>query len=227
MSEFWRELDRELVRVGIWGRAADRLREELHDHCLMDHAALLGQGRPEAEAGRIALARLGDPAYLAANARAELARRDGGWKSQLLLLLAPLASGPVTFAACLGFWRGVFYALHAIYGWRLDPTLSSMTAVILFVDAAMLCVLVGPWLVVFLWVLRANRHPWHGPRYLNFFAIAAAASNFNTAAYLDMTDPSINMGSRLLLPLLGALSLVIAVTPWRVRLHHLRLSATG
>jgi hypothetical protein len=227
MPDFFQRLNRELVRVGIWGRAARTLEEELRDHYLIEKAALLRQGKSEEEAEPLALSKLGSPAELAQKARLESDRHDGSLKMQFFLRFVPLCLGPLSFFTTI---NAIWLAIKSIQppaGWH-PPVLHHHAipypGVANFLGAAILFYYLGPWLAAYLWILRASYSPLHSWRYLLLLSGYLTLSYYVCASRILMTSDGVNLyfapshANSLLL----VASVLLLITPWRVRSRMIR-----
>jgi hypothetical protein len=228
MNDFFQRLNLELIGAGVWGRTAGMLEQELRDHYLTEKAALVEQGKSDEEADRLALARLGDPVELAQKARLELDRRDGGLKRQILLRVVPMALGPASFAAFIVllfltndialplFCPQSFPGGRPNFGW---PPIQ--TEVLFFY--------LVPWLVIFLWVLRASYYPVYGWRCLMLLSGYLALS-YDISAFWFMTlddDFDLLFHPSRFMVLILFLSLLLLITPWRIRARKKGQAAKG
>jgi hypothetical protein len=222
MDRFFQNLNRELVRAGVWGPSAEKLKRELRDHFLTAKTALLQQGKSDEEADQLALSRIGDPVQLAEKARLELDRRDGRLTAKFFLRLVPFALVPATYAAFMFFGRIVFNSAHAA---RITgPPYAHLE---LFIDGILLSFFLVPWLVAFIWILRASHRPRHGWRYLTVLADYLALSYFCIAFFIgwsELIDSQFPPDWPRYLILISVQSLVLLAVPWRVRAYKLRES---
>jgi len=234
MNNFFQRLNLELIRAGVWGRAAGMLEQELRDHYLTEKDALLVQGKSNEEADKLALAKLGDPAQLAQQARLELDRRDGRLKTQFLLRFVPLFLGPLS----LGTVFGVFGLFDFLCSKTLHPhhaphqvqvfTHACFIAFNHVFCAMYLVYFSGPWVAAYLWILRASYSPIHGWRYLLLLSSYMTLSYYICTSWIVTTDDGIwfQFNREWTNGLLLFQCLLLLVTPWRVRTWKMRQTAS-
>jgi hypothetical protein len=234
MNNFFQRLNLELIRAGVWGRAAGMLEQELRDHYLTEKDALLVQGKSNGEADKLALAKLGDPAQLAQQARTELDRCDGSLKTQFLLRFVPLVLGPLSWVIVLG----VFLLFDFLCSKTLHPhhaahqvQVVSHSCFIAFnhIYCAMYLVYFwGPWLAAYLWILRASYSPVHGWRYLLLLSGYMTLSYYICISFILLTNDGIwfQFDREWTNGLLLFLCLLLLITPWRVRAWKMRQTAS-
>ena len=230
MNDFFQRLNLELIRAGVWGRAAGMLEQELRDHYLTEKAALLVQGKSTEEADKLALAKLGDPAHLAKQARMELDRRDGRLKAQFLLRFVPLVLGPISWCTVMGVFLlfGFFLfgmARHAHHAPHQVQVFSHGLVADRYLPCAMyLFYFLGPWLAAYLWILRASYFPIHSWRYLLLISGYMTLSYYICISVILFTNDGIwfQFNREWTNGLLLFLCLLLLITPWRVRTWKMR-----
>ena len=233
MNNFFQRLNLELIRAGVWGRAAGMLEQELRDHYLTEKDALLVQGKSNEEADKLALAKLGDPVQLAQQARLELQRRDGRLKTQFLLRFVPLFLGLLS----LGTVFGVFGLFDFLCSKTLHPHHAAHQVQVFLPDlvanrylpcAMYLFYFSGPWLVAYLWILRASYSPVHGWRCLLLISGYMTLSYYICTSWIVTTDDGIwfQFNREWTNGLLLFLCLLLLVTPWRVRTWKMQHAAS-
>jgi hypothetical protein len=224
MNNFFQRLNLELIRAGVWGRAAGMLEQDLRDHYLTEKDALLVQGKSSEEADELALAKLGDPVQLAQKARMELDRRDGRLKTQFLLRFVPLALGPLSWCTVMGvfllldFFCGFTHHAHRAPH-QVEVLLHGLVADVYLPCAMYLFYFLGPWLAAYLWILRASYLPVHGWRYLLLMSGYMTLSYYICISQIITANDGIwfQFSREWTNGFLLLLCLLLLITPWRVR----------
>jgi hypothetical protein len=229
MSNFFQRLKLELIRAGIWGIAVEILEQECRDHYLTEKVALLRQGKSNEESDKLALAKLGDPVQVAQQARMELNRRDGCFKTQFLLRFVPLFLGPLSWVTVVGGVLWLFMFLfsegHSIHAQAWHPP--DLVALNHLYCAMYLVYFLGPWLVAYVWILRASYSPVHGWRCLLLISGYMTLSYYICISFILFTDDGIwfQFDREWTNGLLLVLCLLLLITPWRVRAQKMGLMA--
>jgi hypothetical protein len=232
MNNFFQRLNLELIRAGVWGHAAVMLEQELRDHYLAEKDALLVQGKSNEEADKLALAKLGQPAQLAQQARIELDRRDGRLKTQFLLRFMPLILGPLSWCTVggvfllFGFLCGMTHHAHNA-AHQVQVFLPGLVADRYIPCAMYLFYFLGPWLAAYLWILRASYFPIHGWRPLLLISGYMTLSYYICTSFILFTDDGIwfQFDREWTNGLLIFLGLLLLITPWRIRALMLKQGA--